>query len=205
MKERIPLEEILEKVCDELEKKRLEYKEFFPERLDVFLLGGYSLDSYKEKYEIDLGELRETDDIDFYSADARILGDNITPMGARIELSKHFKNEFRVDIFDWISGVDHGHFKEKFDKMGIKSNKIKETENIDVYVIEPSLFVANKLLSYRQDSTREKDLIDVGKVYEGFKKRGYINIIKDIDRMVYLCGLTDELDMSKEIYNNLNS
>ncbi len=198
---RMDLEDVLEKVGNELDKKIIENEDFFPnlKRTDIVLIGGYALDVYEKKYDIDLQEKRYTNDVDFYAVDAKLFGDRITPTGASIELSDYFKAEF----FDWISGMDHKKFD--IDEMCDYDSKIKSTKKMDIYVVSPAIFVINKLLSYRQDKSREKDLKDVAKLYNEFKKNDYKNLTDKIDENIKNFGLQTEFNLIEKYIQNLNS
>ncbi len=159
----------------------------------AMILGGYALQGICSRYDIDIA--RKTKDIDLYSADARGLGENICPTGARIQLT----NDFHAELFDWISGMDHEKDLQKRIDLGMQKNKLHtvyRSENIELYLPSPEIFVANKLFAYRGNTSRKKDLNDVKKIVGVLKSAKQKYIIEKIGNLVKRYGLDAEYKLA---------
>jgi hypothetical protein len=151
----------------------------------AMILGGYALHAICQNYGIKVE--RKTNDIDLFSPDARILmsGDvALSPTGARILLTGDSDDpasfnsycgkkeaagqdcSFYAELFDWISGMDRGKDLEAKIFSCLEKGNAKKLKTgskyVELYLPTPEIFVANKLFSYREHTSREKDLKDVG-------------------------------------------
>jgi len=163
--------------------------------LKGMILGGFALQAICDSYGVKVP--RKTKDIDLYTPDARtIMSEDvaISPTGARIQLTP----DFHAELFDWISGMDHDGFLEDKILNGLESNNFQrayESKFVKLYIPTPEIFVANKLFAYRGQTSREKDLKDVGTLVSVLKKED-ASALEEISAIVKHYGLEKEYKLA---------
>lgn len=214
----VSLEEAIKLASSKLDSV-LEKNADIPRPFKAMVLGGYALRAICRNYGLNVE--RPTNDIDLFSPDARILISDevaLSPTGARILLtgnnddpasfdgycSKKDTGEeggFYAELFDWISGMDRGKDLEKkiFDCLqDSKATKIKTNcRNVELYSPSPEIFIANKLFSYREHTSREKDLKDVGIILSILEDRDMPRL-EQVEKLVKKYNLQAEYDKAKE-------
>jgi len=149
-------------------------------KINAIILGGYALQALCDEYNSEMK--RNTDDIDVYTPDARILVSDqvvISPTGARIQLAENF----HAELFDWISGMDHDKNLEKEILAGMNTHVFKtlyKGEKVEIFLPSAEVFIINKLFAYRGDQSRAKDLKDVYTIASILKEQNpsYLKIIE---------------------------